>query len=121
MKNQPVALAPWPKQPAAQAAGTLEAGRVMSRALATASRETDRLALARSFGARMVAAWWNTLTATAARPEPLRPPLQDFDCAELPQSAEALADSIGDAAARLDPEAAAYQIGLAYTGMLPSE
>jgi adenine-specific DNA-methyltransferase len=40
---------------------------------------------------------------------------------ELPESARALADSLGEAAAQLNVEAAAYQIGLAYTGMLPPE
>jgi adenine-specific DNA-methyltransferase len=51
----------------------------------------------------------------------LREPLQAFDQVELPKTAQALADSIGTAAAQLDTETAAYQIGLAYTGMLPAE
>lgn len=100
---------------------TLTAGRVMSRAFATAATETDRLALSRAFGVRLVTAWWRTLTAGAQKPAPLRPPLQTLELAELPATAEALADSIGEAAAQLDPESAAYQIGLAYTGMLPPE
>ena len=100
---------------------TLTAGRIMSRALAAATSETDRLAVARGFGVRLVAAWWFSLTAGAKKPAPLRPPLEGLDPAELSAAAEALADSIGEAAARLDPESAAYQIGLAYTGMLPPE
>jgi len=98
---------------------TLESGRIMARALADSTPDTDRLALARAFGAHIVSAWWRTLVATdAARPE-LRPPLQSFETSDLPPSAEALADSIGAAAAQLDAETAAYHIGLIYTSTLP--
>jgi adenine-specific DNA-methyltransferase len=109
-----------PIVPAAPA-DTLEAGRVMSRALAASVREVDRRTLAYSFGHRLITAWWQALTAADIKVQPLREPLQAFDLAELPSSAQALADSIGKAAAQLDPETAAYQIGLAYTGMLPAE
>ncbi len=100
---------------------TLEAGRIMSRALAAASADADRLALARGFGHRLVTAWWQALTHGDGKAQKLRERLQAFDLAELPASARALADSIGAAAALLDPEAAANQIGLAYTGMLPAD
>ena len=103
------------------AAGALEAGRIMSRALAASANDADRLVLARSFGHRLVVAWWTALMAADPEPQPVREPLQDFELAVLPETAQALADSIGMAAAHLDPEAAAYQIGLAYTGMLPVE
>ena len=102
-------------------AETLEAGRVMSRAFAAAARPADRLTIAYSFGHRLVTAWWQALTSADATAQPLREPLQALGLISLPKAAQALADSIGMAAAQLDPEPAAYQIGLAYTGMLPAE
>lgn len=109
------------EQPPVDSAMTLEAGRVMSRALAVASPAEDRLSFARAFGYRLVMAWWQTLTATDVRPLPMRAPLQAFTPHELPEPVGSLADSIGRATAEFDPESAAYQIGLAYTGMLPPE
>lgn len=102
-------------------ADTLDAGRAMSRALAEAVLPDERLALARSFGVRLISSWWGALVAGDQQPQALRSPLQDIDLIELPDSAAALADNIGETAAGLDPERAAYQIGLIYTGMLPSE
>lgn len=108
-------------QPAATPTMTLEEGRVMSRALAASSPSNERLSLARAFGCRLVEAWWQTLTDTDARPLRLREPLQTFFLPELPESVTSLADSIGRTIAKLSPEDSAYQIGLAYTGMLPAE
>ena len=102
-------------------AETLEAGRVMTRALAAASCEADRLTLARSFGHRVISAWWQTLTVEDGPTFPLREPLQAFPLMALPEAVQTLADTIGRVAAQLAPETAAYQIGLAYTGMLPTE
>lgn len=99
-------------------AETLQTARIMARALAEASPDDDRLALARSFCARLVAAWWSSLTA-GNRDFPLRPLLQSLPIEPLPEPAAASADSIGNAAAACDPETAAYAIGLTYTGMLP--
>lgn len=100
---------------------TVEAGRVMSRALAGASSVADRLQLARSFGYALVMSWWNSLTADDDAPMSLRPPIEDFRVKKLPKSAMALAESLGATIAALDPEQGAYQIGRAYTGMLPPE
>ncbi len=100
---------------------TLDAGRVTCRAIAAASAETDRLTLAYSFGHRLITAWWQALTGSDSKPQPLREPLQVIKLATLSPEAQVLADSVGAAAARLDAETAAYQIGLAYTGMLPAE
>ena len=102
-------------------ASTLDSGRTMSRALAVSSPDAKRLDLARAFGVRLVAAWWHALTFGDDSPQPLRALLQAPDLVELPDSAAALADDIGFSAASLDPERAAYQIGLIYTGMLPPE
>lgn len=102
-------------------ANTLDAARTMSRALALSCSEGDRLALARAFGIRLIAAWWRALTAKDYTPQPLRASLQAYELIDLADSAAALADSIGETAATLGPERAAYQIGLIYTGMLPPE
>ncbi len=98
---------------------TLVAGRVMSRALAASVPERARLTLARSFACGVVKAFWQALTPTGAKATPLREPLHRFATEKLPEAAHALAASIGTAAAELGSEAAAYQIGLTYTGMLP--
>lgn len=98
---------------------TLESGRIMARALAESTEETERLALARGFGVGLVSAWWRSLTAPESASTPLRPPMQNLNTGELPASAVALAESLGEAAAQLDAETAAYQIGLTYTCTLP--
>lgn len=97
----------------------LEAGRVMARALAEKATEPERLTLARAFGVSLIAAWWRALTAAEDTSARLRPPLQDLGSSDLPAPAVALAASLGKAAARLDPETAAYQIGRIYTCTLP--
>lgn len=96
-------------------------GRVMARALSEATEERDRIALARGFCVRLVDAWWTALTASDSRPQLLREPIEQFDCANLPEAVAALADSLGATAAEFDAESAAHHIGLAYTGMLPRE
>ena len=98
---------------------TLRAGRFMVRGLADGAHETDRQALARAFGHRFVAAWWRTIATPECASPALRAPLHPFETGELPPWAEALADSLGEAAAQLDAETAAYHIGLTYTCMLP--
>ena len=102
-------------------AETLEDGRAMSRALAGSITPTGRLKLARSFGFQLVTAWWAALTASDPKAPPLREPLQSLGIVRLTSAAQALADRIGTAAAQLEPDNAAYQIGLVYTGMLPAE
>jgi adenine-specific DNA-methyltransferase len=98
--------------------GTLNAARVMARALAEVAPENSRLSLARSFAYRLVAAWWSSLTKDD-REFPLRSFLEPISLESLPEPAASMADSIGTAAASCDPESAAYAIGLTYTGMLP--
>lgn len=102
-------------------ARTIEAGRVMSRALASATSANARLDLARSFGYQLVASWWANLTANDGGSLPLRTPIECFAIRKLPKSAQALAESLGASIAALEPEHGAYQIGRAYTGMLPPE
>lgn len=100
---------------------SIVAGRAMCRALAESVASDKRLALARTFGVRLVNAWWKGIVANEHSPQTLRALLQSFDLTKLPDAAVALADNLGETAARLAPEQAAYQIGLIYTGMLPSE
>jgi adenine-specific DNA-methyltransferase len=100
---------------------TLTSGRVMSRALAKVVGGNERLALARAFGVQLVTAWWRATIKGQGGCEQLRPFIAPFEIADLPDSAAVLASEIGETAAQFDPETAAYQIGLAYTGMLPPE
>lgn len=94
----------------------VSAGRVMSRALAASWPADRRLAMARAFGVRLVTAWWNSIAGT----DEIRSIWSSFDTADLQPAAEALADSLGETVGKLvEVEAAAYEIGLIYTGMLP--
>ncbi|MBD2747136.1 N-6 DNA methylase [Microvirga sp. BT688] len=97
--------------------GSLNAARIMARALADAVPESERLQLARAFCYRLVYAWWKRISENDSR-FPLRSLLQPVVFADLPEPAAASADSIGVAAAAVAPEDAAYAIGLTYTGML---
>lgn len=100
---------------------TLTSGRVMSRALSKVHDGDDRLALARAFGVEVVTAWWKATTRQQGGSEQLRAFIAPFQIADLPDSAAVLAAEIGETAAQFDPDTATYQIGLAYTGMLPPE
>lgn len=102
-------------------AATMQAGRIMSRALAVSAHASDRLTLAHSFGHRLVTAWWQALTSADLTLQPLREPWHALEVVELPATAKALADSLGKAAGEMDAQSAAYEIGLIYTGMLPAE
>ncbi|MEE8189287.1 MAG: N-6 DNA methylase [Kiloniellales bacterium] len=99
---------------------SLDAGRAMARSLAVATENDDRLGLAQAFCHRMVSAWWEALTNNDDHRFGLRALLQPLDMPALPNSAAALAESMGTTVAHLNPENAAYQVGLTYTGMLPS-
>ena len=93
----------------------------MARAVAGGRDGGERLALARAFGYRAISAWWRKLTEDDAHPLPLREPPRALELPELPEPARTLSDSLGTAVAALDAEAAAHEVGLAYTGMLPRE
>lgn len=107
--------------PAESPSQILATARVMARALARTFPAEQQLALARAFGVRLVEAWWRGLTSIDIVPQELRAPLQQLHTEPLPEAAAALAETIGRAAASLDAESAAYQIGLTYTGMLPTQ
>lgn len=97
----------------------IETGRIMVRALGESCAENDRLTIARSFGSRLVEAWWQQFVMQNGSTAALRPPLEVLELVDLPPAAEALANSIGKTAAELEAEVAAYHIGLIYTSMLP--
>lgn len=94
----------------------LVAGRIQARQLAASRPEAEGQPLAHAFCYRMVRSYWNSLTDERV---PLRPFLKSVSLADLPEPTQALAHSMGIAAARLESEAACYEIGLTYAGMLP--
>jgi adenine-specific DNA-methyltransferase len=96
-------------------------GRVVGRAFTASVPEPDRFGAARAFVHTLVAAWWRALTAGDRKPVPLREPFQPLGLAQLPESARAVATALGEEAASLDTNLAAYQIGLAYSSLLPRE
>lgn len=100
---------------------SLVSAKAMARSLSANFLAHEQLALTRSFGARLIQAWWEGLTEGHIVPQELRSPIATFETLELPFTARSLADQIGKMAAKLDAETAAYQIGLIYTGMLPAE
>jgi len=96
-------------------------GRLLGKALIASVAESDRLAAARAFVHSLAAAWWRALTAEDRRPVPLRQLFEPLGVAQLPDWALTVATSLGEEAAALDINVAAYQIGLAYSGLLPRE
>lgn len=99
----------------------LASARVMARALASTFPIEHQLAMARGFGVHLIEAWWRGLTHNDTVSQALRAPLQPFATHDLSETAATLAETIGRAAAKFDAETAAYQIGLTYTGMLPTQ
>jgi adenine-specific DNA-methyltransferase len=100
---------------------SLAAARAMARAMAATFPTGSQLVLARTFGVRLIEAWWRGLTEREIVPQELRPPIAIFETSVLSSSASLLAEQIGLAASKFDAETAAYQIGLTYTSMLPVE
>jgi adenine-specific DNA-methyltransferase len=103
------------------AAKAFSDGRSLGKAFTASFAEPDRSAAAQAFVHSLAAAWWRALTAEDRRPVPLRQLFEPLDAAPLPDWALAVASNLGEEAAALDINAAAYQIGRAYSGMLPRE
>ncbi|MBI3993507.1 MAG: Eco57I restriction-modification methylase domain-containing protein [Candidatus Lambdaproteobacteria bacterium] len=97
----------------------IEAGRAITQALATC--HGDRLGLARAFCHRLISAWWREFATSAGECPPLRPMLVRLDAPRLDATVETLADDMGAAAALMDIELAAYQIGSIYSALLPAD
>lgn len=113
-----LALDASPGAPAKDAESDFAMARPMVAALAATASDNSRLALARTFGVELITAWWAEIGLPGGEVGDLRAP-PAFPTFELPSAAHALAKGLALSAARLDPEAAGYQIGLIYTSMLP--
>jgi len=98
----------------------LQNARVMIRALAKTLPETDRLRLSHSFGQKLVRRWWETCCMRHETTIALRHPQKSFGSYPLNEALEGIAETVGRLAAHLEPEVAAYQIGLTYTYVLPA-
>src|SRR5579864_1567284 len=96
-------------------------GRLLGKAFSAGVAERDRFDIARAFVHTLVTAWWHALTAEDSRPAPLRELFEPVSAAQMPDEAQVVAIRLGEQAASLDTNLAAYQIGLAYSGMLPRE
>lgn len=94
----------------------LDAGRDMARAYAKHLNHDAAITLSRSVCQLVAQTWWEaTLSA------PLRPFIQPIVLGALTEPLEALARTMGEAAAKLSPDEASYHIGLVYTSMLPQD
>jgi len=106
-------------QPSA-ARDILDDGIVMARALAASTGDENRLALARSVTHQTISAYWNAHQESALADHwPIHDLPSSVECAELSESAAALAQSMGAAAAELDVMEASYLIGVLYTATMP--
>ena len=94
--------------------------RVMIRALAQTLSDEERLPLSQAFGQKLVRSWWDASCERLETALTLRHPQQEFATYPLNEALESIADTAGKLAGHLEPEIAAYQIGLTYTCMLPA-
>lgn len=99
---------------------TLESGKVAARAVSSALSGERRLAFARAFCRQLVRTYWFDAQRKYVDPWHLA---NDFSClgSDLDGAALSLAQTMGEAAAQLDPIIASYLIGSTYTAMLPDE
>lgn len=91
----------------------------MARALATSDRAEDGLPVARAMTFAAVKAFWNAVYAVPTQRWMLSQLPDGIELASVPQSAVALAQRMGTAAAELDAVEAGYLIGSLYTTMMP--
>lgn len=94
-------------------------GLVMARALADSLEPDQRLPTARGFLHATIKAYWNVRRANMPASWSLQHLPPSIETAPISESAVALAESIGAAAADLDGMEASYQIGILYTAMMP--
>lgn len=99
---------------------TLRSGKLMAKALAASFEGPAREAIARGFTTAVLRQYWRGIQG-AEFPIPLTKPFVSMDNAELPAPAFQLAREMGDAAATLEPLAAAYLVSVTYTAMLPDD
>lgn len=98
---------------------TLQSGRVMAKAWAKTLDPAEHLQLAQFFLYKIIAAYWQVIHNRPLRQWPL-PVLQTTEPnGKMDNSAIAVANAIGKAAARMEVITAAYQLGNLYTTVLP--
>lgn len=99
---------------------SMQNARVMIRALVQTLPDPDRLMLANAFGQKLVRSWWAASCEKQRAAITLRRPQKAFVVHPLDDVLDDIANSVGNSAAELEPEIAAYQIGLTYTYVLPN-
>ena len=93
--------------------------RAMVRAMADTLPDAERQRLAQAFGQKLVSGWWAACCLKRKAPLKLRSPPQALEPYPLNETLGGVADTAGRRAGQLEPEIAAYQIGLIYTSLLP--
>jgi len=99
----------------------LVAGKSAARAFASALGDGERLALARSFCAHVIKAYWFGIQLPYSDRWELEDSLFAPADGSLDDRARSLAEEMGEAAARLDRVVASYLIGSTYTAMIPDQ
>ena len=87
---------------------------------ASSAADEEQLKFARTIVFRVASAYWEELATVTERRWPLRKLPRDVELASVAGETEALAQSIGQAAARLNATAASYLIGVLYTTVIPA-
>lgn len=100
---------------------TLRSGKLMARAFGASFEGRERESVARTFTRAILENYWNKIQENVTHPFCLPEPFVPQRMVELPDTAYALARSMGDAASTLEPLAAAYLIAVTYTAMLPDD
>ncbi|MEK6398753.1 MAG: N-6 DNA methylase, partial [Terriglobus sp.] len=98
---------------------TLRSGKLMAKAFAASYDGEEREAIARTFTTAVLSGYWRKLQEGAPHRFSLPEPFARQQSAELPDTAQTLAETMGEAAGLLEPLAAAYLISVTYTAMLP--
>lgn len=96
-----------------------QSARVMLRAIAQDMPSNDRFDFAQSVGYDLVKSWWAASCAAGFTSLSLRRPQKLRAGSKLDAPIESIVESMGALSAHLEPEIAAYQIGLTYTYLLP--
>lgn len=105
----------------ASARDILSESLVMVRALAAAMEPDEQFGLARAMTFAVISAYWKACVADEGEPWAVPGLPSSVSLAPLSDSAAALAQSTGAAAAALDGMEASYLIGVHYTAMMPGK
>lgn len=96
-----------------------QSARVMLRAIAQGMPSEARFDFAQAVGHELVKSWWSAACALRSASLGLRRAQNAPTGENLEAPIVSIAESVGTSAANLEPEMAAYQIGLTYTYLLP--